>query len=370
MNIDGPIVGIPLSILDGLVSSWELDPDTGRIRVIGPKIGDYTSKADRNGKELAGLCERKIPTGERISNKRKLNIDGGDTIFEDSSNKKKRSENSSDSDEEDNEEEDEEEVESGNESNAEENKTPTKDFSEEGESTDIDYSKYFPKREKRNTDLTQRNKFNKNKAMDIEKSRKRRRNVENKRLSASSRSNILTSDVYRQWRKDDLNSNISKRRKSSSQKLLTLELPSQSEDELSDNRRTKRRQYRNIRRLQRKKYKRNKRSTEFTSESEHERKYNELKRKFKKYIKRTRVPTSSDEEEDIAKSGITPTIKKVKSSKPSNNTRKRQSIRADQSEQSDRASDQIENKEDSRESSADYVPGEPVSFKKGFWRRN
>ena len=218
MNIKEPIVGVPLSILDTLCSSWELDPETGRIRVIGPKIGDYSSEADRNGKEIARLVERKIPTGEKNLNKRKLNIDGEHTGFEDSGYKKKRSENTSDTDEEeeDNEEED-EEVESGDESNAEveeNNKTTTKDFSEEGESTDIDYSKYYPKREKRN----------KNKTMDIQKFRKRRRNVEEKGLPTSGRNNILTSAVYRQRREDDLNSNLSKRRKSNTQKLLTLEL--------------------------------------------------------------------------------------------------------------------------------------------------
>jgi hypothetical protein len=357
MNIKEPIVGVPLSILDTLCSSWELDPETGRIRVIGPKIGDYSSEADRNGKEIARLVERKIPTGEKNLNKRKLNIDGEHTGFEDSGNKKKRSENTSDTDEEeeDNEEED-EEVESGDESNAEveeNNKTTTKDFSEEGESTDIDYSKYYPKREKRN----------KNKAMDIQKFRKRRRNVEEKGLPTSGRNNILTSAVYRQRREDDLNSNLSKRRKSNTQKLLTLELGSQSEDDFSDNRRTKRRQYRNVRRLQHRKHKRNKRSTEFTPESDHERKYNELKRIFKKYRKRTRAPSDSDGRDKSGK------IKKVKSTKSSNSARKRQSIRT-ASEQSDGASDEIKNKEDSRESSADYVPGEPVSFKKGFWRRN
>lgn len=378
MNITEPIVGVPLSILDSLCSKWELDPETKKIRVIGPKTREhefpnYSSCDDLNGKGLSDLADRKLPTGSRPSRKRKLNNDGENEVDIGTSYKKKRTENSSAS-------EKEEEAESEDASDEETyNNTTSKQNgdSEENESTDYDYSKFYPKQSRLQLDTEKHDKLEsskrkQNQTMDLEKLRRKRRSAKGE-IDTSSRNNIFTSDVYRQRKKDALNSGISKRRKSRQKNYFTLDLSTDGEEESSDeykayHRRAKRKQLlRYIRRLQRKKQRRQFKSRKriLSSDSEFERKA--LGKKLKKSTKRIRIPSSSDEE-----SKLTVPRKKVKSSAKSSNDKKQNEAsgaNSDDSKRSDISKNEIKDKSNARESSADYVPGQPVSFKSGFWKR-
>jgi hypothetical protein len=181
MNISDIKVAIPLSICDLFVSRWELDPETGLVRLIGPKSKDeeyqnYSEEEDRGAKVIAKVAARTLPVGKRPSKKK---IDENEIKTEGSNSAKTSVESS------------EEEQDSGEEKNTEKN-TPEKDSDRDSSSsTDSSTDFYYNQGPlgKMGNEPT-----------------KQRRGVSN---LVPNKNNLITSDDYRYWKKHNSNTDSS-----------------------------------------------------------------------------------------------------------------------------------------------------------------
>jgi hypothetical protein len=67
---------LTLSQMDNICSCWEFNPITKRIRVVAPKTKlepypDYETDEDKTARLVAGLCNRRIPTGRNQPERRR-----------------------------------------------------------------------------------------------------------------------------------------------------------------------------------------------------------------------------------------------------------------------------------------------------------
>jgi len=334
MNVREGIVGIPLSILDTFVQSWELDPVEQKVRVIGPKTKEheypyYSTDEDKNAKEFSEITDRILPSGDKPSKHlRKKPLNAGDKIVQnqaDKSNNKK--ENCSESADDGSEEEEEEEEEESDEEN---------DVDEDSEEEQSDY--YYENPSSVPEESTSR-KYNK--TMGVRQSKKISNRISRDTILPN-KNNKITHTDYRKWRKRYLDASST-----NSKNIHTLDTDSKRKRQISDSsddsdyygNRKRRRRREHIRKKRQKLRRRISESDESELEANFPniRRHRAIKRAAKRVIKRPRLSTF---------------------------TKYR-----DESESDNSKSDSKQSNEKSKDAeSEEYVEGEPVNFNKGFWK--
>jgi hypothetical protein len=316
-NLKDISVLMPLTVIDNYVSSWDLDPETSTVRLVGPKSKEeeypnYSSEEDRDAKEAARIVDRVIPVGKRPS-KPKNKTDEGNKVDDNSKIAKNSGKES----------EHEKEVYETPEENNEESSNEDREEEEEEEDDAEDSIEGSDSHISGQTSRTK------------SKSRGKMGNGQTKRHRTSpyvlsNKDNIYTSHDYRRWKKYNRRANFTK---SSTRKPITL--AAQSEQ----NRGSKRRKRKRLPSPSSSSSAISSSNSSYSSEDES----SEQEQRKPGKPKRVSLPVPRKS-------------KSVRGSKHGNRTT---TITSESSRTSE--------KRDSK-SSSKIDEGDPVSFKKGYWK--